>query len=232
MKLQQKIVAFALAILTVISVCSISAFAFEGTHTIANIHDAMKLVRSGIISIKEAKLYKNGAEIADIYVVALSGTTGSADPHDIRGTLSCMQSAFSVESAYVKEARSKILSTVPKGSKIVFIGHSLGGMTVQQLAADKSIKNNYEIINTLAIGAPYIPTAYEKEGSIHRVADRADIVPGLSLAGFCNMWAGNVSYESSGYVSGKAHNDSYEKAGCWLKYDCFGIKNGTYKIVY
>ena len=232
MRLRQKISAFLLTVLTVLSVCSVSAFAAEDSNTIANINDAMKFVSSGVITIKEAKLYKNGEEISAVYVVGLSGTNGSADPNDIRGTLSCMQSAFSVESSYVKAAKTEILANVPKDSKIVLIGHSLGGMTVQQLAADKSIKGNYEIINTLGIGSPYIPTASSKEGDVHRIGDRADIVPGLSLAGFGNIWAGNMSYESSGYVAGKAHKDSYEKAGCWLKYDCFGIKNGTHKIVY
>lgn len=231
MKKSIRFLGMTLAILLLLTFVPFTAFA-SAPNEITTAPDAFRYIKSGsTVTIRRGTLYQNNASVGEIYLIGLECANGSLNPNDIRGTLSCMRSCFSLNNRYVKEALRQIEAQVPSGARVALVGHSLGGMVAQQLAANKTMKSRYEIVATLAIGSPYIVTGPSKEGMIHRLADRADIVPGLSIAGFANIWAGNVSYESSGFVADKAHHRSYADAACWLKYDCFGIRNGGYRIV-
>ena len=72
------------------------------------------------------------------YFIGLEGT-GYTITH-ANNFVAYILSTFSLSTSYLRMARSAICDNVPKGAKIVFAGHSLGGTTAQQLASDKTVK--------------------------------------------------------------------------------------------
>ncbi len=183
--------------------------------------------------IVKAGLKKDGI-VSWVYLVTLVGVeTGTKQNNNIEN---CIKAGFGKTGEYFAESKETIYKIVPKGSSIVFAGHSLGGMTVQQLSADKDIKADYKIINTLTAGSPYIPVSEEREGTLHRLADKGDAIPWLSIGLVTNTrkMLCEVSWEDGGYIGDPdgAHNLSYRDNGVWGCYDAFGEKGGNAVITF
>lgn len=219
-------------IATVIGSLSFSAFAEKG-RVIKNINDDMAYISSGggVIKIDSASLYENNRYLYDVYVIGLSGSDLSLDVTHTSALINCYLSAFSLPSPYLKELKNQAKKHIPENSKIILIGHSLGGAIAQQFSANSEMKKRYEILNTVCIGAPYI-TVIKREGKICRISDSGDAVPYLSPALFVNAFIGNYIYEDTGYFGkpNKAHNVSYRVSEKWGRYDCLGNKNGGYSL--
>ena len=177
----------------------------------------------GVLSVTRGVLCRDGVD-EEAYLVCLEGTSWLLT----RGNniFSYLRSCMFFDTSYVHNARRIITLTVPAGSKIILAGHSLGGMTAQQLAADSTLKSRYEIINVLACGSPLILTENEREGELHRLADVTDIIPTRSLAGSLNYEMA-ISFEDGNYNnSSSAHSKSYKRADLWNSYDVLGVKDG------
>lgn len=219
------------AMLIFASMFSVTASA--KSETISNVQDAMRLcITDEMFSIKKGTLYKDGKKKDDVYVIILSGSNMKWDWKDPRGLQTCLKSGFSRPNLYLNRLILTVIDEIPKNSKIVLMGHSLGGMVAQQFAASRLIKIRYEIINVLTMGSPYVKTN-DMEGGLYRMVDSGDAVPYLSGAGIANFWEGNYSYECNGYFGnpGAAHFNSYQDGVKWIEYDCFGVKGGTSKII-
>lgn len=228
----KKVISIIFALLFALS--AFSATAFAKGKTVSNVQDAMKLCRQDeLFSINKATLYNNGKKSDTVYVIALCGSNMKWHKEDLNSMYTCIKSGCTFNNPYLKAVIEKAQNNIPKGSKIVLIGHSLGGMVAQQFAANKTMKADYEILNILTMGSPYIPVI-KREGTLHRMADSGDAVPYLSIAGPANFFAGNFTYLGNGFFGNpdKAHNISYDHAEKWLSYDCFGVKNGTSKLVF
>ena len=215
-------------ILSLILVCSLASAVFaEGRRTISDVHEAYKLVvATNIIAIYDATLYRNNTP-EDVYYVVCKGLDFSEfDPNEPRSYANAIKIALSCENnSYAKTLAAAVKSTVPEGSKVVFLGHSMGGMVIQQTIANKEIKEKYDILYATTLGSPYILTSGAKEGNLRRVVDRLDPVAILSIPLLANPLIGNVSLETS-FLAPLVHFRSYEKGGCWRSYDCLGVKNG------
>lgn len=200
MKKHVRRTALVLAIILILSIFPVQIFA-AGPSKISTISEAMAFVGSeGKITIRRGTLYENGNAVDTVYVIGLVGTNGSLDASDINSVYACILSGMSMTNSYVREVVKRAQQAIPSGSKVLLIGHSLGGMVAQQVAANRTMKKQFQILNTLTMGSPYIMAA-RREGSLHRMADRADVIPFLSLSCLANAWAGNVSFESSGWVA-------------------------------
>lgn len=100
-------------------------------------------------------------------------------------------------------------------------------MVAQQVAADKYIKDNYEVLNTVTFGSPLIK-GFTREGMVKRLGDTSDKNTFYSISSVLNIvwqYAG-VNHEDGGYNgdSSAAHCDSYLREDVWGNYDCAGEK--------
>ncbi len=187
---------------------------------------------AGPISITEGTMtYKTcwGAEEKSVYVVALSGTETIVE-NQTTTVREDLLSGFELSNEYELNVRNAIIDRVPAGSNIILAGHSLGGMVAQQVAADKYIKNNYEVLNTVTFGSPLIK-GFAREGMVKRLGDTSDKNPFYSISSVLNIvwqYAG-VNHEDGGYNgdSSAAHCDSYLREDVWGNYDCAGEKRGN-----
>lgn len=201
----------------------------EEKTVISNINEAYTFISDcAPYKIRKAVLSVPGCEDTGVWVIGLRGTNGSMDKTDPLSLPVCIRSGCSRENIFFSLVKEAIKKEIPAGEKIIYIGHSLGGMVCQQLGADEELKSTYKTLNVLTLGSPYVLFRGSK-CPLHRMAEKADIIPFVcSLAAFGNHFMGNVTYESGGYYFNflGAHCESYEKSEVWRKYDCFGIENG------
>lgn len=229
----KKLLSAVFAFVMIFSVVAFGASAAK-SRCLADVQDAMNLCREqDTYGIYRGSLYTDSKKVSKVYLIVLSGSTMSWEKDDIKSMYSCIKAGTVNNNDYLDAVIAGAKKQIPEGSKVVLVGHSLGGMVAQQFAADKEMKERYEIINILTMGSPYIPVK-DREGTIHRMADSGDVVPYCSVAGIGNLWLGNFTYKNNGYFGDpdKAHNISYNTAKVWKSYDCFGIKDGTNKIYY
>lgn len=190
---------------------------------------------NGPIGVVKAQLSKNG-RVEDVYVVTLSGTEiiwSNNTGLQSTGVVTDLLCGFNFSNPYIKAVKNVVMNNIPKGSKVMFYGHSLGGMIAQQAAADSTLKRNYNIINTVTYGSPLIKLLSGREGTVKRMCDDADIVPILSVytltpLAIFQFWGSDRVDADGGYGSDflAAHNESYLRDDVWGGYDVTGIKNG------
>lgn len=203
----------------------------DALHTL---NDAMHFAESRTtFEINKAMLISPGDEIRDVYLVALRGTDSSWDKNDVLSIPVCLRAFLNLKNIYFNKVKDAIFNTVPCGSSLVLVGHSMGGMILQQIAADKEINKKYLILNLLNIGSPYVITI-GRTCPFRRVADRADIFPWLGFSAVANIFTHRPVYKNNGYFGNieGAHTDSYRLSESWLDYDCFGIYKGGNVIAF
>ncbi|WP_458457699.1 lipase family protein [Pseudobutyrivibrio sp.] len=187
---------------------------------------------AGPISITEGRMTYNtywGSEDKEVYVVALSGTETIVD-NQTTTVKEDLLSGFELSNEYATNVKNAIIDRIPAGSNIILAGHSLGGMVAQQVAADKYVKDNYEVLNTVTFGSPLIK-GFTREGMVKRLGDSSDKNTFYSISSVLNIvwqYAG-VNHEDGGYNgdSPAAHCDSYLREDVWGIYDCAGEKRGS-----
>lgn len=164
-----------------------------------------------------------------VYLVTLSGT--EFVDNQSTGVCTDLLAGFNQSNPYLKNTVNAILNNIPKNSNLVLAGHSLGGMIAQQVAADPTIKNNYNVLNTVTFGSPLL-CAGSREGTVKRLGDSSDVVPYLSATGSLSkeIWKiAGLQREDGGYGMDcyHAHTDSYLRSDKWGSYDVTGTKNGS-----
>lgn len=191
----------------------------------------------GPIAIAPATLVKKnalGKEVkTQVYVVGFAGTEFIFNQP--RGVITDLQVGFEQDNFYIREIRKVVTKVVPKGSNVIFTGHSLGGMVAQQAAGDATLKKNYNIINTISFGSPLI-NPVGREGQVKRLGDTADIVPYMSAQSVIRpiRQIAGLNREDGGYAKkdfAQAHMKSYLREDVWGDYDVLGVKGGNAKLI-
>ena len=236
----KKLISAVLIVIMAFSVFGIEAFAKGKSYTVTckTSAEVMQFVledgkHAVPIRIVKATL-RNGGVKKNVYLVGLVGVeTGTEQTNNIK---SCMKAGFGKTSDYFDVAKAAIIKAVPKGANLVLAGHSLGGMTLQQISVDSEIKDRYNIINTMTAGSPYVKVKEEREGELHRLADKYDTIPWMSVALITNprKMHCEVSKEDGGFFGDPdgAHNLSYISNDIWGEYDALGVKGGNAVITF
>ena len=237
MKKSFRVLSSLLAVLLLLSALTCFAGATNNV-TFTNAPEVYTYVRDGYnqgtlgpISITKGTL-KNGSSSKTIWLVTLSGTEIALNQST--EVVTDLLSGFNLESAYYRNVVNTIVANVPKNANLIIAGHSLGGMIAQQVAANSTIKNRYNVLNTVCFGSPLL-SAGSREGTVRRLGDVSDPVPYLSGSLFNNtLWAiMGLNRENGGYgiLGIHAHNLSYARTDVWGAYDVTGTKNGNAKLI-
>lgn len=201
--------------------------------TLRNVNEAMQFAASReTFEIHKAVLYAPGEDDKDVYLIALRGTDRSFDKTDVLGIHSCLMAFLSKPGIYFQTVKEEMLKVIPAGAYVVMIGHSLGGMIAQQIVADKELGDRCRFLNALNIGSPYVPVK-SRACPLHRMAERADIVPWLGFSVRANLFKAKPVFKNDGYFGQieKAHTDAYRNSASWNPYDVFGVLNGGRVLV-
>ena len=186
----------------------------------------------GPIQIVPVTLVKDGTSSVPAYLIALSGT--EFIKNQATDIWTDIKSGFELDSPYLVAVVNAIVNNIPKNSNLIISGHSLGGMIAQQLSGNSKIKNNYNVLNVVTLGAPLI-NPFGREGTVQRLGDNADIIPYLSATGTLLLpWqVFGLNREDGGYTDPlEAHRKSYSRDDIWGKYDVLGFKNGKSYLQY
>lgn len=90
------------------------------------------------------------------YVLLLPGTSfglpSNSTPQDLVGAFDgCLRS----DTTYTRAARQLLQRAgVPTGAELMFVGHSLGGLTAMNLAMDVDLASTYRITHVVTLGSP------------------------------------------------------------------------------
>ena len=179
------------------------------------------------VRIYPAELEKGG-ESRSVYFISMLGVKGNMK--QVNSAKNLGPAAFNKDNSYSEFVVETIVQNIPAGSALVFGCHSLGGMVAQHLRENKTLIENYEIVNVLTAGSPLILVKGETEGSLVRLCDKGDVIPLMSPATFLNLSAQikSAERESGGYRFDPdgAHNLSYMRNDVWGAYDALGVKGG------
>lgn len=232
----KRFIATLIAFTLILSVLMTSVSASSATYTNAAeiaqlVDDGYNQGTKGPITITKGTL-KTTFSSKTVYLITLSGTEWVFNQST--EALTDLFSGFNLQNSYYYNVVNIISANVPKGSNLILAGHSLGGMIAQQVAADTTIKRNYNILNTVTFGSPLLSNG-SREGTVRRLGDVSDIVPLLSVQTILSplrALAGLNREDGRYYLQPiTAHTECYTRTDVWGKYDVTGTKYGSAKLI-
>lgn len=134
----------------------------------------------GVISIQRTD-HADGRVSWTVYVPGTTDwTSGDNEPQDLLTNLEAVAGVPTVmESAVVTAMRQ---AGIQPGQEVALYGHSQGGITVSNLAADPAIRERYTITSVLTAGSPTAEADIPDDVHVLHVENTADAVPGLEGA--------------------------------------------------
>jgi len=232
----KRFIATLIAFTLILSVLMTSVSASSATYTNAAeiaqlVDDGYNQGTKGPVTITKGTL-KTTFSSKTVYLITLSGTEWVFNQST--EALTDLFSGFNLQNSYYYNVVNIISANVPKGSNLILAGHSLGGMIAQQVAADTTIKRNYNILNTVTFGSPLLSNG-SREGTVRRLGDVSDIVPLLSVQTILSPLRAlaGLNREDGGYYLQPitAHTECYTRTDVWGKYDVTGTKYGSAKLI-
>lgn len=195
----------------------------------------------GPITITEACFKKNSKDQGTpVYVVTLAGLdVFNTIQGGYNGLIDTQLAGQDLPGLYLYRIEQVMKKQIPKGSNVMFYGHSLGGMVAQQLIAKKSIKDRYNVCYTVCFASPIVGGHKDREGKVVRFADTGDLIP---LSSTESQLEALGLYDNGDTVikgNGKwgldvlnAHNQGYAIVETFKKYDVIGQKNGNASLTF
>ena len=135
---------------------------------------------AGVISIQRVE-HADGRVSWVVYVPGTTDwTVGDGEPQDLLTNLEGVGGTPTVmESAVVTAMRQ---AGIRSGDEVALYGHSQGGITVSNIAADPAIQDRYNITTVLTAGAPTAGADIPDDVHALHVENTGDAVPGLDAA--------------------------------------------------
>ncbi|MEO3932173.1 hypothetical protein WMO79_05100 [Micrococcaceae bacterium Sec7.4] len=118
------------------------------------------------------------------YIVTIPGTSewnvrSGSNPMDTVGNLSSAAGNMSTASQAVEMAMRQ--AGVPSGAPVMLVGHSQGGMTAANLAADPEFRSRFNVTNVVTYGSPIDSTRIPSDVKTLALQHPFDVVPRLDL---------------------------------------------------
>ncbi|MEU8435193.1 hypothetical protein AB0F18_20155 [Streptomyces sp. NPDC029216] len=114
------------------------------------------------------------------FVVQLAGMGArfnQESPQDMVGSCNAMGST---DTAYTRAVRRALNRLVPSGSEVALVGHSQGGLTAMNLAANPDFNALYTVTHVVAVGSPIDhKRAADPRTRVVSLVNEHDIVPSL-----------------------------------------------------
>ena len=195
----------------------------EGEMLLEDIRDAAVLCGLASASDERGSIFIAKLKDRDGYIVALGGTDITNQEENI-GIKEDILSAFNRDNEYKNNVIRAIGEYIPSGSDVYIYGYSLGGMVMQQVLADKTIRKNYCVVAAVAIGSPVVNINRQE---IIFIEDTSDVVPYLSAG---TVLMRKIFYSKDTHIVRDggfkttigAHALSYVDSPVWADVDLFG----------
>ncbi|MFG2750205.1 alpha/beta hydrolase [Streptomyces xanthophaeus] len=123
------------------------------------------------------------------HVAQLAGMAGlrGESPQDLLGALNAVARPATPYSRAVTKA---LRSAVPSGTELALVGHSLGGITAMNLAADRDFCALYRVTHVVAIGSPIDgKRPADPRTRVCSLVNEHDVVPSLEGRSACSPYA-------------------------------------------
>ncbi|MDK9495551.1 lipase family protein [Streptomyces katrae] len=119
---------------------------------VSYVDDIAALGNHGLVLLRRVAC----ADGAVRHVLLLPGTSfgglSNSTPQDLVGAFDGL---LRTDTTYTRAAKKLLLRAgVPAGSELMLVGHSLGGLTAMNLAADVDVASEYRITHVIALGSP------------------------------------------------------------------------------
>ncbi len=204
----------------------------EGEMELNCIKDAAVLCGLSSASDEHGAICIGKLKDRDGYIVTLGGTEPFNTEENV-GIREDILAGFHQDNKYRENAVSAIVDTIPFGADIYIYGYSLGGMVMQQVIADKSIKNNYNICSAVAFGSPVTTVRRQK---IVFLEDTSDFVPYLSVMSMlayriCRSYDTHIVRDGNYKTTIGGHALSYVDSPIWDDIDLLGVPGGNETLV-
>ena len=135
---------------------------------------------AGVISIQRVE-HADGRVSWVVYVPGTTDwTVGDGEPQDLLTNLEGVGGTpTAMESAVVTAMRQ---AGIQPGEEVALYGHSQGGITVSNIAADPAIQDRYNITTVLTAGSPTAGADIPADVHALHLENAGDAVPGLDAA--------------------------------------------------
>jgi hypothetical protein len=134
------------------------------------------------------------------YIVTIPGTSewnlrSGSNPMDTVGNLASASGTLSTASQAVTMAMRQ--AGIPDGAPVMLVGHSQGGMTAANLAADPGFRGQFNVTNVMTYGSPIDSTRIPGNVDTLALQHPFDVVPRLDLGNAKPGAPGLVGWPSS-----------------------------------
>ena len=135
---------------------------------------------AGVISIQRVE-HADGRVSWVVYVPGTTDwTNGDGEPQDLLTNLEGVGGTPTVMESAVVTAMRQV--GIQSGDEVALYGHSQGGITVSNIAADPEIQSRYNITTVLTAGAPTAGADIPEDVHALHLENTGDAVPGLDAA--------------------------------------------------
>ncbi|MBC8167855.1 MAG: hypothetical protein H7Y20_18545 [Bryobacteraceae bacterium] len=116
----------------------------------------------------------------DTYLILLSGTE-IGNLEQATGVITDARLGTGLSIRYSEELMEAAKGFIPKGSRVILAGHSLGGMVAEKIASDRKWQGMFRTTDVITYGSPQVSGADVVGTRYTRFWDTGDPIPQLSL---------------------------------------------------
>lgn len=144
------------------------------------------------VDIRRTEL-NDGTMHYTVHVVGLNPTAGTGDPNNLANSISAAYGHETDVEIAVREAMRQ--AGIGPNDPVMLVGHSLGGLTVANLAENDEFQSSYRIDSVVAIGATIHNRDIEPPTRVLQITNpNDDVVTLTSIAGGENRMRGRSNY--------------------------------------